>query len=140
MIRSKNQSEIEYLRAKVQELETKLAVATRRSSKKNLEIGKRYYAIDRYGLPTQVVYRETYSSSPRIRNMVEIGNLFEEPEEANMVVEKLKALNRLKDCGLYFQSIETDQENFTIQGGIVASENIDAETEDLRILFETGKI
>ena len=46
--------------------------------------------------------KETYDGDEYEEKMIEIGNYFESPEEAEKAVEKLKAWKRLKDKGFRF--------------------------------------
>lgn len=65
--------------------------------------------------------KETYDGDEYEEKMIEIGNYFESPEEAEKAVEKLKAWKRLKDKGFRFKlspavgSLDINPDKFQIE-------------------------
>ena len=63
------------------------------------ELGKKYYLSDSNGS----VYDSVWSNDYIDRSRFEIGNCFENREEAEKAIERLKAWERLKNAGLKFK-------------------------------------
>lgn len=66
-----------------------------------------YYRIDSGGFVYQSYIDEYLWSEPAVNSNKAIGNYFETEEEAEKVVEKLKAWKRLKDKGFEFERWQT---------------------------------
>ena len=98
---------------------------------------KEYWYIDYDG---KILCGESDDSSTE-KMMINIGNHFESKEEAEKAVEKLKAWERLNNCGLKFIDWWLSKDNHIIIGTNRQIFDIDEQglREDINLLFGGGE-
>lgn len=99
-----------------------------------------YWFIDEFGLvqqETEYYYEDNKEAVHDKR--IAVGNHFETKEEAEKALERLKALQRLKDKGFRFigwrYALEGNRENGTIPLEIKVECNMNNSVKDLDLLF-----